>query len=110
MQDAELDGLSTQINLPAPLRQYQWEGVRFLLGNDSALLADQMGLGKTVQIAVALSLLLPKYKLGRALIIVPASLRINWRHQCNWTNCGGFTTFAHINSSLAYRSATYIVI
>jgi len=87
MQDAELDDLSKQINLPAPLRPYQWEGVHFLLGSDSALLADQMGLGKTVQVAVALSLLLPKYKLGRALIIVPASLRINWRRELeSWAN------------------------
>jgi SNF2 family DNA or RNA helicase len=39
------------------LRDYQWEGVNFLLDRGSALLADEMGLGKTVQVAVALSLL-----------------------------------------------------
>jgi SNF2 family DNA or RNA helicase len=39
------------------LRDYQWEGVNFLLGCKSALLADEMGLGKTVQVSVALSLL-----------------------------------------------------
>ena len=81
MQDTELDNLSKSIYLPYPLRSYQWEGVRFLLKSDSALLADQMGLGKTVQVAVALSLLLPKYKLGRTLIIVPASLRTNWKRE-----------------------------
>ncbi len=40
-----------------------------------------MGLGKTVQVAVALSLLIPKSRNGRALIIVPASLRINWEKE-----------------------------
>jgi SNF2 family DNA or RNA helicase len=40
-----------------------------------------MGLGKTVQVAVALSLLIPKSKFGRALIVVPASLRINWEKE-----------------------------
>jgi len=40
-----------------------------------------MGLGKTVQVAVALSLLLPKSKYGRALVVVPASLRINWEKE-----------------------------
>jgi len=63
------------------LRQYQWEGVNFLLSQESCLLADEMGLGKTVQASVALSLLLPKTASGRALIIVPASLRINWEQE-----------------------------
>src|SRR5262245_53394480 len=64
--------------LPAPLRDYQWQGVSFLLGQDGALLADDMGLGKTVQVAVALSSLLPRARYGRALVIAPASLRLNW--------------------------------
>ena len=40
-----------------------------------------MGLGKTVQVAVALSLLIPKSNHGRALIVVPAALRINWERE-----------------------------
>ncbi len=48
------------------LRDYQWEGVRFLLSCKSALLADEMGLGKTVQVSVALSLL---YKEKRLLVV-----------------------------------------
>jgi len=40
-----------------------------------------MGLGKTVQVAVALSLLIPKSKYGRVLIVVPAALRINWEKE-----------------------------
>lgn len=63
------------------LRPYQWKGVHFLVRQNSCLLADEMGLGKTVQAAVALSLLIPKSKYGRALIVVPAALRINWEKE-----------------------------
>jgi SNF2 family DNA or RNA helicase len=63
------------------LRLYQWKGVHFLLKQSTCLLADEMGLGKTVQAAVALSLLIPKSKGGRALIVVPAALRINWEKE-----------------------------
>ena len=63
------------------LRKYQWEGVHFLLKQNTCLLADEMGLGKTVQAAVALSSLIPKSKFGRALIVVPAALRINWEKE-----------------------------
>jgi SNF2 family DNA or RNA helicase len=67
-----------QLPLPAALRQYQVEGIAFLLGRSAAVLADGMGLGKTVQAAIALRLLLGMPDVRRALIIVPASLRLNW--------------------------------
>ena len=63
------------------LRPYQWKGVHFLIRQNSCLLADEMGLGKTALAAVALSLLIPKSKYGRALIVVPAALRINWEEE-----------------------------
>ena len=63
------------------LRQYQTEGINFLLQQEDCLLADEMGLGKTVQAAVALSILIPKSKFKRALIVVPAALRINWERE-----------------------------
>jgi SNF2 family DNA or RNA helicase len=63
------------------LRNYQWKGVHFLLGCESALLADEMGLGKTVQVSVALSLLYTTSDAGRALIVVPSSLRLNWERE-----------------------------
>lgn len=66
------------LNLPSPLRPYQWEGVRFLLDQCSVLLADGMGLGKTVQVAVALTLLFRSGGRSRAIVVVPASLRLNW--------------------------------
>ena len=54
----EINIAPEELNLPFPLRPYQWEGVSFLLQSESALLADEMGLGKTVQTAIALQLML----------------------------------------------------
>lgn len=65
----------------APLRPYQWAGVRFLLGKSAGLLADEMGLGKTVQVAVALSIKLKTSSRRRSLVVVPASLRLNWARE-----------------------------
>ena len=70
--------LINSLNLPYQLRPYQWEGIRFLVENDAVLLADEMGLGKTVQVAVSLEILRRKLQLTRALIVVPASLKLNW--------------------------------
>lgn len=70
--------LTDRLKLPSQLRPYQWEGIRFLVESDSALLADEMGLGKTVQVAVALEILRRKRQLTRALVVVPASLKLNW--------------------------------
>ena len=75
----EINIAPEELNLPFPLRPYQWEGVSFLLQSESALLADEMGLGKTVQTAIALQLMLQQKGFDRALIVVPASLALNWQ-------------------------------
>lgn len=59
------------------LRQYQIDGANFLIEHDRALLADQMGLGKTVQAIAAANVLAP----SNVLIICPASLKLNWRNE-----------------------------
>src|SRR5579863_2075731 len=71
----------SELDLPFPLRAYQWEGVSFLTRSASALLADEMGLGKTVQAAVALRLVLTLPDCNRALIVTPASLTLNWERE-----------------------------
>ena len=63
------------------LRPFQREGVSFLFRNSAALLADEMGLGKTVQAITALRFLLRKPDIDRALIVVPASLGLNWQRE-----------------------------
>lgn len=68
-----------ELNVPATLHDYQWEGVGFLYRASGALLADEMGLGKTVQTVVALALLLHRQEsVQRALIVAPAALTFNW--------------------------------
>lgn len=84
-EDDKDDQVSSGATLPSPLRPYQWEGVRFLLDRGTGLLADEMGLGKTVQVAVALSMKLRTSRRRRALIVVPATLRLNWgRELARW--------------------------
>lgn len=56
------------------LKEYQKEGLSYLLGTDRALLADEMGLGKTIQ---ALAFLAAK-KAYPAIIVVPPHLVKNW--------------------------------
>lgn len=72
---------ASELELPFPLRAYQWEGVSFLARSASALLADEMGLGKTVQAAVALRVVLSLPDCNRALVVTPASLTLNWERE-----------------------------
>lgn len=62
----------------AGMRDYQVAGARHLLSWTGALLADDMGLGKSRQAVVASRLAAGK---GRVLIVCPASLRINWERE-----------------------------
>lgn len=65
--------------LKLELYPYQKKGVAFLEAkNGSALIADEMGLGKTAQ-ALAYTQLHPEFE--KVLIIVPASLKLNWRKE-----------------------------
>jgi SNF2 family DNA or RNA helicase len=72
---------SMPLALPGSLRPYQWDGVSFLVRRETALLADEMGLGKTVQAAIALRLVLRQLDCHRALVVAPASLRLNWERE-----------------------------
>ena len=63
------------------LKPFQKAGVEYMLLGGNVLLADEMGLGKTVQVIGYLNeleKLNPNYK---ALIICPATLKINWKKE-----------------------------
>lgn len=65
--------------IPDGLYPFQKEGVKQLLSDDkNYLLADEMGLGKTVQACVYLAL---KENSLPALVICPASLKLNWARE-----------------------------
>ena len=65
----------------APLFPFQVEGVQTLLESSRLLLGDEMGLGKSVQAIAALRILLHRREIGRALLVVPASLLEQWRRE-----------------------------
>lgn len=60
------------------LRSYQYLGVAFLLDSPAALLADEMGMGKTVQVLSALDRMRRASGGLKALVISPASVKSNW--------------------------------
>lgn len=70
-----------EIDVPAPggleYRPFQRAGIAYAADRKGTLIADEMGLGKTIQ---ALGLINLK-KFSAVLIVVPASLRINWRNE-----------------------------
>ena len=97
-----------ELNVPATLHEYQWDGIAFLYRSSCALLADEMGLGKTVQTAVALALLLHGHNtVNRALIVAPASLTINWMKElAAWTPS---ITVRHVAGDARAREAYYLL-
>jgi len=72
-------------DLPHRLYRYQVDGIQFLKSSPSALLADEMGTGKTVMSTVALRLLFREAKITGALVVVPLSVLGVWdRHLAEW--------------------------
>jgi len=69
-------------NIPGLLKTpfvFQWEGIEFLESRKGrALLSDEQGLGKTIQ---ALSWLKYHSDAFPALVVVPASVKINWKRE-----------------------------
>lgn len=65
-----------------PLKEYQKIGVSFLAHMDNCILADEPGLGKTLQAIGAIVYL----NLKQVLIVCPASLKSNWQNEIyKWT-------------------------
>lgn len=60
--------------LGGTLQPFQWAGVRYLLDVRRAFLADEQGLGKTVQALAALE----ADDAYPAVVVCPASLKLNW--------------------------------
>jgi superfamily II DNA or RNA helicase len=66
--------------LPSAPYPYQWQGIKFLIDNEHALLADDMGTGKTVMTLVALKILIQQAKVRHVLILCPPSVLYEWKH------------------------------
>ncbi|MDQ7056057.1 MAG: DEAD/DEAH box helicase [Persephonella sp.] len=77
--------LPKDIHFPHELFSYQIEGIKFLLSKEFALLADQMGTGKTVMSTTAMRILFLQGKIKKAVIIVPSNLISVWEeHLTGW--------------------------
>lgn len=70
------------VELPVPdglaYLPYQRAGIVYALGREATLIGDEMGLGKTIQ---AVGVINADPTIARALIICPASLRLNWARE-----------------------------
>lgn len=63
--------------LGGTLQPFQWAGVRYVLRARRAFLADEQGLGKTVEALAALE----ADNAFPAIVVCPASLKLNWQRE-----------------------------
>ena len=67
--------------LKCDLLPYQLDGIAFAVGAGRAVLADDMGLGKTIQGVGVAELLAREARIGRVLVVCPASVKSQWRSE-----------------------------
>jgi len=60
--------------------EHQKEGIKFLLSRDGAILASDMGLGKTIMSVISAL----ESGSNRILVVCPASVKINWEREINF--------------------------
>ncbi|MBN8615848.1 MAG: DEAD/DEAH box helicase [Deltaproteobacteria bacterium] len=76
---------ATLTTLERKLYPYQREAVRKFLAGGRLLLADDMGLGKSTQASACCHALLASGRVSRVLLVVPASLKPQWRREWSAT-------------------------
>jgi len=73
---------AADVDIPRPegleYLPFQRAGIAYAMDRPSVLIADQMGLGKTIQ---AIGIINADANVRRVLIICPASLRLNWQRE-----------------------------
>jgi SWI/SNF-related matrix-associated actin-dependent regulator 1 of chromatin subfamily A len=62
------------------IKEHQKEAVQFLLSRKKCVLADDMGVGKSLELSVASI----EGNFDSVLIICPASLKTNWKNELSW--------------------------
>lgn len=75
----EIDKLAARLpdSVAQRLMPHQWAGVRLLAERDEVILADQQGLGKTIEVLAALE----ARESWPAIVIAPATALLNWRDE-----------------------------
>ena len=74
------DKLSMSKDPNRRLKLHQKDGVKFLLSRKKCILADDMGYGKTCELAVAAI----EGNFDAVLVICPASIKTNWKKELMW--------------------------
>lgn len=74
------DMLSTSKDHNRKIKPHQKEAVQFLLHRKKCILADDMGVGKSLELSVASI----EGNFDSVLIICPASLKTNWKKEIMW--------------------------
>jgi len=103
--------VDADIAVPAPLgleyMPFQRAGIAYALGKRNALIADEPGLGKTIQ-AIGLLNALPDQERKRVLIVVPAYLRLNWQAELHkWLAWRANISIDNLNVSEGIVIASY---
>jgi hypothetical protein len=74
---------TADVDIPAPAGlaylPYQRAGIAFAAAKPGVLIGDEMGLGKTIQ---AIGIINARPEVRSVLIICPASLKTNWKREC----------------------------
>ena len=95
---------SALASLKRPPYPYQREGIARFLGASRLLLADDMGLGKTIQAIAACHVLWHRGEVERGLLVVPASLKAQWKREWQlFSDC----PVAVVDGPPSVREATY---
>jgi SNF2 family DNA or RNA helicase len=81
--------------------QHQIEGIEYLLINPEAALLDEMGCGKSFQIACSLALLFQTKEIERALVVAPMSLIKTWQEELKLATEIPFTVIGGTNAQRA---------
>jgi SWI/SNF-related matrix-associated actin-dependent regulator 1 of chromatin subfamily A len=74
------DKISSMKDPNRKIKPHQKEAVQFLLSRKKCILADDMGLGKSLELSVASI----EGNFDSVLIICPASLKTNWKKELMW--------------------------
>jgi SWI/SNF-related matrix-associated actin-dependent regulator 1 of chromatin subfamily A len=74
------DKISTSKDPNRKIKPHQKEAVKFLLSRKKCILADDMGLGKSLELSVASI----EGNFDSVIIICPASLKTNWKKELMW--------------------------
>lgn len=83
------------------LYQHQEEGIKFLLSRNCCILADDMGLGKSIQSIIAAL----ESGAKKILIVAPSATKINWEREINV-----FTNDTTIIDGKKFSSAKFTII